>query len=88
MADRLPVVVGQGSSLGFASQRVKTFLDVLESMAAGDTSKRLEISDCHDELDAMAHGVNVLVAELGWATGRVIEAQEERAVGAERANAS
>jgi signal transduction histidine kinase len=57
-------------------------------MAAGDTSKRMEISGRHDELDAIAHGINVLVGELDWTTARVIEAQEERAVSAERANAS
>src|SRR5262249_36322801 len=39
-------------------------------------------------LDAIAHAINVLVGELGWATARVIEAQEERAVSAERANAA
>ena len=57
-------------------------------MAAGDTQQRLTISDRHDELDALAHGVNVLVGELGWATARAVEAQEERAVTAERANVS
>jgi signal transduction histidine kinase/CheY-like chemotaxis protein len=55
-------------------------------MAAGHTEKRLEISDRHDELDAIAHGINVLVGELGWATARMLEAQEERAVSAEKAN--
>jgi signal transduction histidine kinase len=35
-----------------------------------------------------AHAVNVLVGELAWTTARVIEAQKERAVTAERANAS
>jgi signal transduction histidine kinase/ActR/RegA family two-component response regulator len=88
MADRPPVVAVPRGRLAFPSQRVVDFLDVLEMMAAGDTSKRLVISEKHDELDAIAYGVNVLVGELGWATARVIEAQEERAVSAERANAS
>ena len=72
----------------FARDRVAEFLDVLERMAAGDTRLRLTISAGHDELDAIAHGVNVLVGELGWATARTVEAHEERAVAAERANMS
>ena len=72
----------------FASGRLAELLDVLERMAAGDTRLRLTISDRHDELDALAHGINVLVGELGWATARIVEAHEERAVVAERANNS
>jgi signal transduction histidine kinase/ActR/RegA family two-component response regulator len=72
----------------FASGRVAELLDVLERMAAGDTRLRLTISDRHDELDALAHGINVLVGELGWATARIVEAHEERALVAERANNS
>jgi signal transduction histidine kinase len=75
-------------SLEFQRGRVAELLAVLELMAAGDTQKRLKISDRHDELDAIAHAVNVLVGELGWATSRVLEAHEERADAAERANAS
>jgi signal transduction histidine kinase len=70
----------------FDSDRVAEFLRVLELMAAGHSEKRLEISNRHDELDAIAHGINVLVGELGWATARMLEAQEERAVSAEQAN--
>jgi len=88
MAERPPVVASRSSRLEIESQRIADFLNVLELMAAGDTSKRLEISDRHDELDAIAHAINVLVGELAWTTARVIEAQEERAVTAERANAS
>jgi signal transduction histidine kinase len=87
MAERSPVVATSGP-LHFRNSRVVEFLNVLELMAAGDTAKRLEISDRHDELDAIAHGINVLVSELGWATSRVVQAQEERAASAERANAS
>jgi len=72
----------------FASSRIEKFLAEVELMAAGDMQRRLEISDQHDELDAIAHGINVLVGELGWATARMIEAQEARAVAAEQANAS
>jgi signal transduction histidine kinase/CheY-like chemotaxis protein len=72
----------------FESDRVAKFLAEVELMAAGDMQRRLEISDRHDELDAIAHGINVLVGELGWATARMIEAQEARAVSAEQANAA
>ena len=48
----------------FCADRFAEFLDVLEQMAAGDMRLRLKLSDRHDELDALAHGVNVLVGEL------------------------
>lgn len=60
----------------FASDRISQFLNTLELMAGGDTTIRLPISAEHDELDAIAHGVNVLVSELGWATTRALEAQK------------
>jgi signal transduction histidine kinase len=72
----------------FDRDRVAEFMKVLEQMAAGDTHKRLTISPRRDELDAIAHGINVLVGELGWTTERVLEVQTERAVTAERANDS
>ena len=74
--------------LEFDGDRIAGLLQVLEVMAAGDTHRRLPISVRHDELDAIAHGINVLVGELGWTTERVLEAQTERAVTAERANDS
>ena len=88
MAEWPPVVSSPRPPLEFSSERVFEFLRVLEVMAAGDTSKRLPISGEHDQLDAIAHCVNVLVSELGWATARVLEVQEERAANAERASAS
>ena len=72
-------------TLEFNRDRVAKFLEVLERMATGDTHERLPISSAHDELDAISHGMNVLIGELGWATARVLEAQEERAARAERA---
>ena len=68
--------------------RLADLMKVLEQIAAGDTKKRLPISSQHDELDAIAHAINVLVGELAWTTERVLEAQTERAVTAERANDS
>jgi len=88
-------VTVQDRELRFAGDRVAALIDMLELVAAGDTKKRLPISPAHDELDAIAYGVNVLVGELGWATARMIEAQEVRAAElrqavsqAERANAA
>jgi signal transduction histidine kinase len=74
--------------LEFDRDRLADLMKVLEQMAAGDTKKRLTISSRHDELDAIAHAINVLVGELGWTTERVLEAQTERAVTAERENDS
>src|SRR5262245_20767988 len=76
-------------------ERVTRLLSVLELRAAGDTEMRLPLSPQHDELDAIAHGINVLVGELEWSSARVLEVQEARAVelraavaSAERANAA
>jgi len=68
--------------------RVAELLKTLELMAAGDTTRRLKISAKHDELDAIAHGINVVVGELGWATSRSVDAHKERAMAAERENAA
>ncbi len=72
----------------FAADRITEFLNILEHMAAGDMRRRLRISDKHDELDAIAHGVNVLVGELEWMTARAVQEHAERATMAERANVS
>ena len=48
-------------------------------MAAGQIDTRLPISPRHDALDAIAHGINVLVGELRWAGARAKEAQEANA---------
>ena len=65
----------------FDRDRVQAFLDTLERLAAGDTSSKLPISANHDELDAIAFGVNVLADELGWAHERMIESERARADG-------
>jgi signal transduction histidine kinase len=49
---------------------------------------RLPVSPRHDELDAIAHGINVLVGELSWAHARAKEAQEEKAAALRAAVAS
>jgi PAS domain S-box-containing protein len=71
--------------LHFDADRVATLLTVLERMAAGDTRERLPISLAHDELDAVAHGINAMIGELGWASTRIFEMERERAATAERA---
>jgi signal transduction histidine kinase len=81
-------MTGDKRPLEFDRDRLAELMKVLEQMAAGDTKKRLTISPRHDELDAIAHAINVLVGELGWTTERVLEAHAERAVAAERANDS
>ena len=77
-----------GTRVEFDGSRLLEFLATLEHMAAGDMRLRLKISDKHDELDALAHGVNVLVSELEWTTARAVKAHEERAAIAERADVS
>jgi signal transduction histidine kinase/ActR/RegA family two-component response regulator len=79
----------------FASDRVAALLEVLELMASGDTEKRLPLSNEGDELDAIAHGINVLVGELAYSSARILESQEAQAIRlreavaqAERANAA
>lgn len=63
----------------FDSDRVVALLKTLESMASGQIDARLPISPRHDALDAIAHGINVLVGELDWAAARTREAQEKTA---------
>ena len=70
------------SEASFPSDRVVRLMDVLERMAAGELDARAEISPAHDVLDAIAHSVNVLVAELRYAVDGVRRARDD----AERAN--
>src|SRR5262245_13611225 len=88
MAERLSRMTDVGAEPALDKDRLAEIIKVLELMAAGDTDQRLKISDRHDELDAIAYGINVLVGELDWATTRILEAQKERTARAELANAS
>jgi signal transduction histidine kinase/ActR/RegA family two-component response regulator len=88
MAERASDMTDGTGRIEFDRDRLADLLNVLELIAAGDTQKRLTISPRRDELDAIAHAINVLVGELAWTTERVLEAQTERAVTAERANDS
>lgn len=61
--------------IGFAPERVRDLLDVLERLAAGDTQAYLPISPLHDELDAIAFGINALGDELRFAHARITESE-------------
>jgi signal transduction histidine kinase len=78
MADQASRVTPPATEFTFDSDRVAAFLRTLESMASGQIDLRLPISRRHDALDAIAHGINVLVGELSWAGARAKEAQEEK----------
>ena len=52
---------------------------MLERVAAGDPETRLTLSPLHDELDAIAFGINVLADELRWTHARMIESERARA---------
>jgi signal transduction histidine kinase len=87
--------VNSPASVRFESDRVASLLDVLTLMAAGDTKQRLQLSVKRDELDAIAHGINMLVGELQWTSARVPEEHQARVselqeavARAERANAA
>jgi signal transduction histidine kinase len=63
----------------FENDRLIALLNTLESMASGQLDVRLPLSPRHDALDAIAHGINVLVGELDWVAARTREAQERTA---------
>jgi signal transduction histidine kinase/ActR/RegA family two-component response regulator len=63
-------------------ERLADLLDTLEHMAGGDLAQRIPISSAHDDLDAIAHAVNVLAGELQYASSDLREARDR----AEEAN--
>lgn len=65
--------------LRFAADRMAAFLDTLERLAGGETDLTLPFSTLHDELDAIAHGINVVAGELRWAHERMIESERDKA---------
>ena len=60
MAEQL----GAEPTLTFARKRVHEILAGLEAIAAGDHTQKLPLSKQGDELDAIAHAINVLADEL------------------------
>jgi nitrate/nitrite-specific signal transduction histidine kinase len=67
-----------GDKLVFDRRRVDAILALLERMAAGDMTVMLPISDNHDELDAVAHAINVLSDELRYTSSKMAEAESRR----------
>ncbi|HUL72731.1 MAG TPA: ATP-binding protein [Vicinamibacterales bacterium] len=63
----------------FDRDRIRVLLEKLERLAAGDTETTLAISTVHDELDAIAFGINVLADELRWAHARITASEREKA---------
>jgi HAMP domain len=61
--------------ISFDRARVEAILVLLERMAGGDMTAKLPLSDKRDELDAIAHAVNVLSDELRWMSARMVEAE-------------
>ena len=55
---------GKDILLTFERRRVHQILAGLEALAGGDYNHKLPLSDAHDELDAIAHAVNVIADEL------------------------
>src|SRR4030095_2832913 len=83
------------SHIPFERERVEELLHRLEAMVAGDESQQVPLSPIHDELDAIAFGINALADELRYANARVTEAERRLAADlrlsrdrAERANES
>ena len=60
-----------------AVDRLADVLAVVERMAGGDLDARIPLSDRHDEVDAIAHAINVLVGELQIVTAGLRRAKEE-----------
>lgn len=60
MAEKL----GAEPTLTFERKRVHEILAGLEAIAAGELQHKLPLSPKGDELDAIAHAINVIVDEL------------------------
>ncbi len=59
------------------SDRLELLIEQIGEMTGDHVDRRLPISPAHDELDAVAHGVNVLVGELRHASLELQRAKEE-----------
>jgi hypothetical protein len=55
----------------FARKRVHEILAGLEAIAAGDVHHKLPLSSAGDELDAIAHAINVIADELRTARKQI-----------------
>src|SRR5262249_42098088 len=64
-----------GEKLSFDRARFEALLELIESMAVGDLERQIPLSRQRDELDALAHGVNVLSSELRFRLRELQSAQ-------------
>ena len=60
-------MITRARDLKFDADRVSDLLERLERLIAHDRDTKLAISPAHDELDAIAFGINALAEELRWA---------------------
>lgn len=58
-------------------ERWKALLAVAERMAGGEIEVRAELSGARDEVDALAHAINVVVGELSYMAAGYARAKEE-----------
>ncbi len=61
----------------FSSERLTSLLHEVGRIAGGDLDRRIPLSKQHDELDAIAHAINVLVGELQIVASGLRTAKEE-----------
>ena len=59
------------------AERLAELLSSAERMAGGDVEHRIAISSEHDELDALAFAINVIVGELSYGAAELARAKEE-----------
>ena len=64
-----------GDKLCFDRARFESMVDAIENMAVGELWKEIPLSPDRDELDALAHGVNVLSSELRYRLSELKSAQ-------------
>lgn len=78
MADPGPPVAPPPAEVRFDSDRLSALLKAVAAMAAGQLGARLPVSARDDELDEIAHGINLLVARLDRGHARAPETAEEK----------
>ena len=61
------------------AERLATLLASAERMAGGEVEHRATISAAHDEVDALAHALNVVVGELRYSSDQLARTREESA---------
>ncbi|HEX5069230.1 MAG TPA: ATP-binding protein [Vicinamibacterales bacterium] len=64
-----------GARVCFDRDRFERLADAIENMAVGELWKEIPVSPARDELDALAHGINVLSSELRYRLRELQNAQ-------------